>query len=126
MNTKKHLSELHHELKEWTSNIAFATEEMTTFRKELEDIAGKYSKPEVLSVVEQFQNRFIRHQEISDELNHEIGVANHRIAELSKDNPASDHVLVDDHIALRDQATTYIKLYKELGQEYRHFLAKYM
>jgi len=123
-NNKKHMKDLHAEISTWKSDVALVRDELVTFKTELADIASKNSAGEVQKHVEHFQNQFIRQAEVSDELFHDLKLADNAMAEMAAGNPASDHVLLDDHTDLRAKAETYNKLFSELKTEYRAFLAK--
>ncbi len=78
----------------------------------------------MLSQVEHFQNRFIRQQEISDELFHNLHLADQDLAQQAAGNPASAHILIDVPDDLKDQADTYTRIFDELKNEFHRFLEK--
>lgn len=124
MQTKVHITELHGEIQEWKSQVEFIRDTTKTLIKELSEVAQKNNQAEITSVVESFQNRFIRQNEVCDELAHDVKLADAELAEKAKGNPAADRVLVEDLKELRDRAQTNMKLFGELREEYQAFLSK--
>lgn len=124
-STQKYLHELHAEHNQFKSELAFAKDEIKTFLHRLEEIVTANNKLEVMQQVEHFQNQFIRHNEVIDELNSEIHQSEKKIAEIAEaNNVATDHRKTEDHTDLREQMTTFHKIYKELKSEFNTFLAK--
>ncbi|MGB0851359.1 MAG: hypothetical protein ACPGTP_08920, partial [Bacteroidia bacterium] len=72
MTTKKYLHEIHSENKDWIKALDFARDEIETYRNRLGEVTSKNTKTEVLASAEHFQNQFIRHCEVIDELKHDI------------------------------------------------------
>lgn len=77
-----------------------------------------HSKP-LLARVEQFQNRFIRQREVVDELRHEIKQHENHLEKM--DQPA--HLLLLEHVGLRDQFSRFYDLFIELERDFDEFLA---
>lgn len=127
MNTtaQKYLHELHAEHNEFLSVLAFAKDEIKTFKNRLDEVVTANNKAEVMAQVEHFENQFIRHNEVIDELKHEIHECEVKIAKLAEsNNVATDHRKADDHVELRDQMETFNKIYAELKDEFKRFLEK--
>jgi hypothetical protein len=125
MESKKHINELHVEHSEWLSKISFYKEEMQSFNNRLSDLVKANTIIEVTAQVEHFQNQFIRHNEVMDELKHEIRGHEEKLVQQVEANPvASDHRSVADHEGLRDKMVTFEKIYTELKQEFTHFLSR--
>lgn len=125
MSTKKHINELHAEINEWKGQIELVRDELKTFKDQLGKILAGNTGGEAVAEGEHFQNQFIRQGEVSDELYHELKLADHDLAEKAKGNNSADHILVDDHTALRDKATTYTRLFNDLKNEYHGYLEKW-
>ena len=81
MNTasQKYIHELHSEHNTYLSTLEFAKDEIKTFNNRLSDIVMANTKKEILAQVEHFQNQFIRHNEVIDELKHEVHESEIRI-----------------------------------------------
>lgn len=123
---RKHIGELHPEVQEWISYCMFVKDEVRTLNLRLEEIIGKYTDHGVQAQVEHFQNQFIRQNEASDELLHDLRAAEHVFSDIAQKNPASAHVLFDDHVELRDKVETHKQIFEALRHEFQLFLAKYM
>jgi hypothetical protein len=127
MNTasQKYIHELHTEHITYLSTLAFAKDEIKTFNNRLSEIITANTKKEILAQVEHFQNQFIRHNEVIDELKHEVHECETRIAKIAEsNNVATDHKKVDDHADLRDQMDTFSHILSELKNEFKSFLEK--
>jgi len=127
MNTasQKYIHELHTEHITYLSTLAFAKDEIKTFNNRLSEIVTANTKKEILAQVEHFQNQFIRHNEVIDELKHEVHECETRIAKIAEsNNVATDHKKVDDHADLRDQMDTFSHILSELKNEFKSFLEK--
>jgi len=123
---KKHLGELHPEILEWINYCAFVKDDLRSLQMRLGEILHKYSSREVLAQVEHFQNQFIRQNEASDELLHDLRAAESIFSSITLSNPAAHHVLFDDHTELRDKFETHRHIFVELRHEFQLFLARYM
>ena len=124
--SRKHIAELHPEVIDWINYSLFVKDEVKSLNHRLMEIAHRYTDHDVMAQVEHFQNQFIRQDEASDELLHGLRAAGHVFSEISKTNPAASHVLFDDHVELRDKATTHKTIFEDLRHEFQLFLAKYM
>lgn len=123
--TQKYIHELHAEHTEFLSILAFAKDEIKTFKTRLSEVVVANTKQDVMAQVEHFENQFLRHNEVIDELKHEIHESEVKIAKLAEaNNVATDHRKTDDHTELRDQMETFNKIYGELKTEFKTFLEK--
>ncbi len=124
-NTKKYLHELHNEHREFNAQLDFVVDELKTYTHRLEEVVAANNKQEILQQVEHFQNQFIRHKEVIDELKSMIHHSEKGLAQIAEENNvATDHRKTDDHAELRDQMESFNKIYSELKTEYLAFLAK--
>ena len=126
---KKHiyLSDLHFEHQTWKSELTFQKDELETFNSRLEEVVPRYTETTVLAHSEQFQNQIIRHNEVLDELIHDINAHEHTLSEYAKDHPvAIDHVHFDDHGGLREKIETQKEIYAAFKKKFFRFLTKYM
>lgn len=125
METKVHLTDLHTERQTWLKALALSKDEIQSFENRLGEIAKANNQVEVTSMVEHFQNQFIRQREVIDILNHDINVAEAEMAKQVEANPvATEHKTAPDHTALRDRAETFTNLFAELKTEFNKFAAK--
>jgi hypothetical protein len=120
------ITKLHDEITEWKSSIGLVRDEISAFQKELREIVNKNNNKEALKGVEHFQNQFIRQLEISDDLMHDLHIADHKLAEKAQLSADSDLTLKEDDVQLRDKVETYDKLFRELENDYHLFLEKWM
>ncbi len=122
-----HISDLHFENKLWLSELSFQKDELKTFQHRLEEVAPRWTDISVRSQIEQYQNRFIRQNEVLDTLIHDVNVQEADLAAKAKANPvAIDHVHFDDHSETREKVEMQGVLYKELKGEFLRFLTKTM
>ncbi len=120
---QKYLQELHEENTKFTKSLEFYQDELLTFNTRLSEIAKANTKVEVLSMVEKYQNQFIRQNEVIDELLSSIGKDEHRVfLEAEKNNVATDHRKTSDHAQLREEFAIFEKIYFEMKAEYNNFL----
>ncbi len=124
---KKHISELHFELKVWLNHLNFFRDELKIFNHRLEELAAANSKVEVTAQIEAYQNRFIRANEVIDELIHRINAKESDLVGYAKDHPvAIDHVLFEDHSKLREDCERNEELYNEMKKEFVRFVADWL
>lgn len=122
-----YISDLHFEHVAWNKELDFQKDELRTFRHRLEEVAPRYKSRDILRLVEQFQNKFIRHFEVIDTLQHEINNKERELSNFAKENPiASNHVHFDDHSVLRDKVESQLEIYKGLKKKFMRFLTETM
>lgn len=127
MSNQKYLKELHQEHTEWKKQLGFTKDEIKTYKNRLEEVATKHSKTEIMAKLEQFQNQFIRHEEVIDELVHDINAEEHKIAENAKaNNVATDHRKADENDALVDRMNQFNTIYSELKEKFNRYLTEVM
>lgn len=119
-----HLQDLHSDHMLWLNTLRFCKDEIGIFEKRMEDIAKRDPVNEVMAELEHFQNRYIREREVIDELRHGIKQHENHLEKFAIEHPlAVEHVLFTDHSELRDQLSTFEKLYHELKVEFMRWLA---
>lgn len=124
-STKKYLSELHTQHGEWTKKLDFAKDEIKSYNNRLSEVVQANTKTEVLAQLEHFQNQFIRHNEVIDELKHEISMEENKVVSSAKNNNvATDHRKLEENKALLDQINSFDKIFSELKEEFKLYLAK--
>ncbi len=125
MSTEKYLQDIHKENLQWLKALDFAKDEIETYRNRLGEITQKNTKTEILAPAEQFQNQFIRHCEVIDELKHDINAEEHKIVENAKaNNVATDHRKVTENDALVNRMQQFDKIWNELKSDYTDYLKK--
>jgi len=125
---KYHLTQLHVENKFWVTELLFFKDEIAYFETQLARIITNNTAQEVMAKVEHFQNQFIRQREVIDEVKHNIKASENELQAfaISHNEIAIGHALFADHVELREEMDTFKKLYSELKDEFRHFLAQCM
>lgn len=122
-----YLKDIHKDHKEWLNALQLNREEIESFENRLEEVVTKNNKTEVRSQVEHFQNQFIRHREVLDQLVHDINKHEHELARYAEENPvAIDHKYFPDHPELRESVQSQAKIFGQLSDELNSFLAKWM
>jgi len=125
MENKAQLTEAHGKMIDWFKELAFYKDELKTFQTRLEEVVARNNKQEILAEVEQFQNQFIRQNEVMDELNHDFKQFDNTIVANVLSNPiASDHRSVVIPAKLIDQHIMFLQIYKELKTDFEKFLVK--
>lgn len=121
------LPKLHTEYHHWMSELEFAREEIILFEKHLCTMVGNNFISELAAQVEQYQNRFIRHQEVIDQLQHDLHLTETRLAaNLSEiSGMGVEHIQMNNHGKLRELMHTFRNLYREQQQKFRSFEAKW-
>ena len=79
----------HFEHRVWMNELKFYEDEVKIFEHQLEVLVGKGIK-ELLPNLEKFQNKFIRHKEVLDELMHDIKIHEHALAEAFEKDEIKD------------------------------------
>lgn len=122
-----HISDLHSDHRIWQNALEFYKQEVGLLEDRIAEIAERNTAQDVRAEVEQFQNRYIRQKEVIDTLRNKINHHADALAREYKDHPvAIDHRLFADHTGLREEMTTFEKLYRELKDELNRWLTKWM
>ena len=118
-----HITDLHFEHKLWLSELAFQKDELNVFQHRLEEVSTRWSDNVIRRKIEQYQNQFIRQNEVLDILIHELNEEEAVLAIHAKANPSViDQMRFNDHTEMRDKVETQIRLYKELKKDFLRFL----
>lgn len=117
----------HHENQEWIKQLDFFKEEMEIYKTRLGEVAAKYTRQEVLAMVEHFQNSFIIHRNTIDELMHNIKAHEAElIAEVNSNPVAVDHRKTEYHAVEKTQMDDFVRVFQEDRAEFQRFLAQWM
>ncbi len=125
VTTTKSIENLHYEHRLWMNELSFFSDELKIYEHRLEDLVQKNNNTTVLSLLEQFQNQFIRQREVLDELTHNIKVHEQKIGEAIRRNqeiPADP----DLHAYMMDEMESYRRIYRDLKRKFYSFLAKHL
>jgi hypothetical protein len=123
MVTTASIASLHQEYQLLIRELTFSREEIKTFETRLEIVMQRNSRPGVLASVEHFQNQFIRHKEVIDQLRYELVISERQLAvyAFSLSDQGMDQIRISHHPRLREEMDTFRKIYKDLKQEFRRF-----
>lgn len=122
-----HIGDLHSDHSLWRNALDFYKDEIAILEHRMEEIVKRNNAPEVMAELEHFQNQYIRQREVIDELRHELKQHENALEKEAREHPvAVDHRLFKDHTAHREAMATFEKLYRELKDEFMHWLAKRM
>ena len=120
-------SDLHFEHIQWRRELLFWEDELKSFTNKLEELVKRWTKMEVLAQLEHYQNQFILHSQVIDELQHEINVHETNMAAHSiKQQDVLNQSLVHNHVEFRNRMEMQRQIYSDLKKEFFHFLSKYM
>jgi len=119
---------LHLEYQLWMNELDFCKEEIRIFEKHLERLVNRNTDITVTSRIERFQNQFIRHLEVIDELKHKLHGSEVQLAGFvrSMSGMGTDSVRMDNHVKLRDDMRRFREIYTELKNDFRRFEADWM
>jgi len=122
-----YMRDLHFEHEMWKKELTFCDQELEFLTKRLEEVTFFHEdEKDMLREVEHFQNQFIVQKQNIDTFLHDINTKEHKLVEFAKDHPvAVDHVHFKDHAKIRDNMEGFARIYNEMKQEFRRFLAKW-
>ena len=120
-----YLKDLHEEHKTWLNEVKLYDEEISSFENRLGEVVMKNTDKDLLANLEHLQNSLIRHKEVSDIIKHDIVKHEQELARFAEENQtAIDRKYFEDHPNLRERVQTERKLFTELKDELKEFLAK--
>lgn len=120
-------SNLHFEHEQWRRELFFWEDELKTFKNRLSELVMRYTSKDVLALLEHYQNQFILHGGIIDDLLEDIEVHETQIAGQSMEGKdVLDTVLVKKHLEFRNRMETQRQIYADLKKDFFRFLSKYM
>lgn len=120
-----YLKDLHEDHKKWLNETKLYEEEISSFENRLGEVVTKNTNKDLLANLEHFQNSLIRHKEVVDIIKHDINKHELELARYAAENQvAIDRKYFEDHPELRDKVLTERKLFAELKEELKVFLAK--
>lgn len=118
---------MHFEHEHWRSELFFWEDELKTFKNRLSELVERYSSKEVLDQLEHYENQFVLHGAVIDDLLEEIEVHETQIASQTKyGKDALDTVFVKKHLDFRKRIETQRQIYADLKKDFFRFLSEYM
>lgn len=119
--------DLHFEHKQWQSELAFWEDELKSFNNRLNELINRWTNREVIVQLEHYQNEFILHGKVIDQLQEAIEKHEIRIAgQTQVGQDALDTVMTKKHLEFRNKMETQRQIYVNLKKAFFHFLSKYM
>lgn len=120
-------SNLHFEHRKWQSELAFWEDELKSFKNRLSELITRWTAKDVLKKLEHYQNEFILHGGVIEDLKEAIEEHEARIAgqSMAGEN-AMDLAMVKKHLKFRNEMETQRQIYADLKKEFFRFLGKYM
>ncbi|MFT5754510.1 MAG: hypothetical protein ACI924_001747 [Flavobacterium sp.] len=120
-------SNMHFEHKHWKDELAFQKDELKSFNNRLSELVTRWTDKDVLAQLEHYQNEFVLHLGVIEDLQETIEQHETRIAGQSKTgNDSIDTQLAKKHIEFRNRIETQRHIYAELKKEFFRFLDKFM
>ena len=113
--------------KQWKGELDFWKDELKSFNNRLSELVTRLEDKKVLAQLSHYQNQFILHGGVIEDLEETIEEHEARIAGQSKTgSDALDTKLAKQHIEFRNKIETQRHIYAELKKEFFRFLEKYM
>ncbi len=124
MQTTK-LEVLHSEHREWLNKIDFYYDDLTVFRRRLEEVASRNTSRDLMAKVEHFQNQFLIQRNELDELKHAIREAEAMVEQSVQQNgTAVNRRSLPDDGSLRERVNRFEQLFHQLRKDLIAFLSK--
>ncbi|TVZ27827.1 hypothetical protein JM83_2890 [Gillisia sp. Hel_I_86] len=118
---------MHFEHQQWKGELDFWKDELKSFNNRLSELVTRWEDKQVLAQLEHYQNQFILHGGVIEDLEETIEKHDIYIAGRSKTaTDALDTQLAKQHIEFRNHIETQRHIYAELKKEFFRFLEKYM
>lgn len=119
--------DLHFEHEQWKSELAFWEDELKSFNNRLSELVTRWTKKDVLAQLEHFQNEFIIHGGVIDDLQESIEIHESSIATQSRTGKdAMDSILLRKHIDFRNKMERQREIYADLKNQFFRFMTKYL
>ncbi|SDT90690.1 hypothetical protein SAMN04487762_0471 [Polaribacter sp. Hel1_33_78] len=120
-------SNMHFEHQQWNRELAFWQDELKSFNNRLSELVTRWTDKYVLAQLEHYQNEFVLHGGVIEDLleaieKHEISIAGQTKTGIEVLNSS----LAKNHIEFRNRLDSQRHIYAELKTEFFRFLSKYM
>ncbi|ARV15071.1 hypothetical protein [Polaribacter sp. SA4-12] len=118
---------LHFEHVQWKRELIFWDDELKSFNNRLNELVTRWTDKDVLAQLEHYQNEFILHAGVIDDIVEAINKHEMIISKYSeKSYDFMDIYMVKNHLEFRDKMETQRQIYADLKKEFFRFLSKYM
>ena len=120
-------SNMHFEHVQWKGELDFWNDELKSFNNRLSELVTRWTDKDVLAKLEHYQNEFILHGDVIEDIEeiidkHEINISKHS----NKYHESLDVYLVKNHVSLRHKMESQRQIYADLKKDFFQFLSKYM
>ncbi|MCK0146625.1 hypothetical protein MWU78_13295 [Arenibacter sp. F26102] len=120
-------SNLHFEHETWRRELFFWKDELIFFNIRLSELVTRWTKKEVLKQLEHFQNEFILHGGVIEDMLEAIEIHETRIAGQNlTGQDAIDTTMVKKHMEFRKKMEIQEQIYADLKKDFFRFLTKYL
>ena len=129
MVTTMPIRNLHLEYKFWIVELNFFKEMLHIFQSHLEKIIDdNRDNKKIGPQVEHFQNQFILHHEVIDELKHDLNISEKQLASFTREMALVGYEFerLDNHSAVRDRFLTARKIFNDLKEEFHRFQSEFL
>ncbi|SDE34305.1 hypothetical protein SAMN05421636_104417 [Pricia antarctica] len=118
---------LHFEHQLWRHELFFWQDELKFFKNRLSELVTRWTSKKVLVKLEHYQNEFILHGGVIEDLLEAIEIHETRIAGQDQDGQdALDTILVQKHLEFRNKMEMQRQIYADLKKEFFRFLSEYL
>ena len=118
--------QLHIDHKLWSNELNFFSDELSIFENRLSDLVQRDRNAEMLAKLEHYQNQFIRQKEVLDEIRHEIGLHEKKMASLMKDNQSIPEDMKHHHTQVAERMGDYRRIYNDLKTDFQQYLVEWL
>ena len=123
VSEKARVSDYHFDHKLWMNELNFFEAQLEVFEGRLGEVVRKLKESEALAAAEAFQNQIIRQREVIDQLKHKFRLRERDLDAYDNNVELdADHPLFIDHEKEHEDMEIFIKLYKEMRDNYMQFL----
>lgn len=118
---------MHFEHQQWNAELAFWKDELKSFNNRLNELVTRWTNKDVLAKLEHYQNEFVLHGNVIEDLQESIEEHEIRIAgQFESGTNALDTIMSKKHIEFRDRMETQREIYADLKKDFFRFLSENM
>lgn len=118
---------MHFEHQQWNAELAFWKDELKSFNNRLDELVTRWTNKDVLAKLEHYQNEFVLHGNVIEDLQESIEEHEIRIAgQFESGTNALDTIMSKKHIEFRDRMETQREIYADLKKDFFRFLSENM
>lgn len=116
------IKELYFGQRLWINRIRFYKDQLAILQKNLDKLVKYFPHPEVMSEVEQYQNKIIVYSDVADRLIKDYKILRNKTSELNGHSVAEDHLSIRNvHYDLKIKADGFIKFFEDLKNDFLVF-----